>query len=166
MRSIQPARSYSSRDSVSSFEIINHETLKSDSNMTIPSHPKIGTKPVRSFAELTATIHPPDQEYDTAEKPWLPEPQKPYLLYNAKLVNPRAGVVHEGMSLHLAGGKVVKVAPTTSHDLIAEFRYREQQVEKIDSSAYFLCPGLIYCERFGLAWNHGLDANKIQVMFT
>jgi hypothetical protein len=117
--------------------------------MTIPSHPKIGTKPVKSFAELTATIYPLDPEYDIAEKPWLPGPQKPYLLYNAKLVDPRAGIVHEGMSLHLAGGKVVKVVPTTSHDLTAEFRYGEHQVEKIDASSYFLCPGLIDCECSG-----------------
>ncbi|CAH0034610.1 unnamed protein product [Clonostachys rhizophaga] len=70
------------------------------------------------------------------------------------LVDPRAGIVHEGMSLHLAGGKVVKVTPTTSHDFNADFRYGEQQVEKIDASSYFLCPGLIDC-RVHLMAVHG-----------
>jgi imidazolonepropionase-like amidohydrolase len=54
------------------------------------------------------------------------------------------------MSLHLAGGKVVKVAPTTPRDLSAEFICAGQKVEKIDASKYFVCPGLIDCE-----YSHG-----------
>jgi hypothetical protein len=99
-----------------------------------------------SFAELSTMVYPPDPDYNVAEKPWLPGAQKPYLIVNAKLVDPRAGVVHHDMTLQLAGGKVVRVAPTTQQELTAEFYCAGQRVERIDASRYFVCPGLIDCQ--------------------
>lgn len=92
-----------------------------------------------------STFYPPNPAYDITERPWLPGPQTPFVLLNAKLVDPRAGKVHYGMTLHLAGGKVVSVAPTTSKDLAAEFYHGEVIAQKIDASKYFICPGLIDC---------------------
>lgn len=136
-------------DSLSGYEFITHEGLISGSEDMVISrsaHSPTKAAPVRSFEELTAAVYPPNPTYDISEKPWLPGLQKPYLLLNANLVDPRSGVVHKGTSLHLAGGKIVKVAPTTSHDLNAEFTCAGQTVEKIDASQYFVCPGLIDCE--------------------
>jgi imidazolonepropionase-like amidohydrolase len=98
------------------------------------------------MAELKAAIYPPNPTYDISEKPWLPGPQKAYLLLNAKLVDPRAGVVHNNMTLQLAGGKIVRVSPTTAQDLAADFYCAGQKVEKIDASKYFVSPGLIDCK--------------------
>ncbi|KAL4972485.1 major facilitator superfamily domain-containing protein [Aspergillus desertorum] len=100
---------------------------------------------LETFPDLLSTLQAPDPTYDTAEKPWLPGPQKPYLIHNARLVDPRAGIVHKNMSLHLARGKVVKVAPTTEKDTTAEFHCGGQKVVKIDARGYFVCPGLIDC---------------------
>jgi hypothetical protein len=99
------------------------------------------------LAEI-ATMYPPNPNYNIAEKPWLPGPQTPFVLLNAKLVDPRAGKVNYGMTLHLAGGKVISVAPTTERDLVVDFYDGEKKAEKIDASKYFVCPGLIDCELF------------------
>lgn len=100
---------------------------------------------IKTLADLKATIYPPDPKYDIAEKPWLPGPQKPYLLLRANLVDPRAGVVHKNTTLQLAGGKIVRVGPTTDAEINGEFCCAGQKVEKIDASKYFVCPGLIDC---------------------
>lgn len=136
------------RTSDDSFEMIKHESplenfttdLKDDLNA-----PRATQSFVTSFSELQSTIYPPDPNYDIAEKPWLPGPQKPYMLVNAKLVDPRAGIVKKGMTLRLAGGKVLSVAPTSSNDLKADFMYAGQKVQKIDVKDFFVCPGLIDC---------------------
>lgn len=101
---------------------------------------------IKTLDELKATIYPPDPKYDIAEKPWLPGPQKPYLLLKANLVDTRAGVVHKNMTLQLAGGKIVRVGPTTDAEVNGEFCCAGQKVEKIDASKYFVCPGLIDCQ--------------------
>lgn len=101
---------------------------------------------IKTLDELKATIYPPNPKYDIAEKPWLPGPQKPYLLLKANLVDPRAGVVHKNMTLQLAGGKIVRVGPTTDAEVNREFCCAGQKVEKIDASKYFVCPGLIDCQ--------------------
>ncbi|KAL4937282.1 hypothetical protein BDV06DRAFT_215994 [Aspergillus oleicola] len=103
--------------------------------------------------------------YDIAEKPWLPGPQTPYLLLNAQLVDPRAGVVHKGMSLHLAGGKVLRIVPTTERDINAEFYCNGQRVVKIDAGGYFVCPGLIDCRSSFLELGGG-DSKTLHGAFT
>ncbi len=40
--------------------------------------------------------------YNIAEKPWLPKPHTPYVLINAKLVDPRRSKVLKNMTIHLA----------------------------------------------------------------
>ncbi|KAL3479133.1 hypothetical protein BJX99DRAFT_255909 [Aspergillus californicus] len=137
------------QDSVASFDFISYDEPIADYD-TLParlrsSNSNTDAHLVQTFEQLLTTVHAPNPTYDIAEKPWLPGPQTPYLLLNAKLVDPRAGVVHRNMSLHLAGGKVSKVAPTTPKDLNAEFFCNGQKVQKIDASRYFVCPGLIDC---------------------
>lgn len=142
-------RRQSSNDSLASFEFISNEPSANEDSETLSLRtkptPENELPPVRSLAELKATIYPPDPAYDISERPWLPGPQKAYMLVNAKLVDPRAGIVRSNTTLHLAGGKVVKVAPTTTKDLTGEFYCAGQKVEKIDASKYFICPGLIDC---------------------
>jgi hypothetical protein len=136
---------------VSSFEFISAEpTAEQESNVPVRSRATIDSAPVRSFAELTSTVYPPNPHYDISEKPWLPGPQKAYLLVNAKLVDPRAGVVHQNMTLQLAGGKIVRVSHTTAKELASEFYCAGQRVEKIDVGKYFICPGLIDCKLWAL----------------
>lgn len=108
-----------------------------------PSQPDV---PV-SIDEIKATVYPPNPNYDIAEKPWLPGPQTPYMLLNANLVDPRAGIVHRNTTIHLAGGKITKVAPTTPFDLADTFYLQgtSQKFTKIDASPYFVTPGLIDC---------------------
>lgn len=143
------ARSQKSRDSFASYEFISSDPAGDQERETLAirsmSTPSKESPPVRSLAELKATIYPPDPAYDISERPWLPGPQKAYMLVNAKLVDTRAGTVRSGSTLHLAGGKVVRVAPTTPRDLTGEFYCAGQKVEKIDASKYFVCPGLIDC---------------------
>ncbi|KAF3764081.1 hypothetical protein M406DRAFT_258812 [Cryphonectria parasitica EP155] len=131
------AAPWSRADSIaSSFELVSHDPAGED-EIALPHRtpPRGGSERfVSTFAELKANVYPPDPEYDISEKPWLPGPQKPYLILNANLVDPRAGVVHKNMTLQLAGGKILRVSPTTPAD-----------VEKIDASKYFVCPGLIDC---------------------
>lgn len=139
-----------SRDSFSGFEFISHSLDTEDNELntaTRQGHTASinNSSPIRSLADLKAAVYPPNPIYDISEKPWLPGPQKPYLLVNAKLIDPRAGVVRSNMSLQLAGGKIVRVSPTTANDLRADFYCGGQKVEKIDASKYFVCPGLIDC---------------------
>jgi hypothetical protein len=101
---------------------------------------------VNSFSDLQATIYPPDPDYNVAEKPWLPGPQTPYMLVNANLVDPRAGIVRKAMTLRLAGGEVLSVSATSANDLKADFIYMGRKVQKIDVKDFFVCPGLIDCE--------------------
>lgn len=142
-------RRQESRDSFASFEFVSREPVTSDEDEILSvktrSKPHDESPPVRSLAELRATIYPPDPAYDISERPWLPGPQKAYMLLNAKLVDPRAGTVRCNTTLHLAGGKVVKVAPTTPGDITGDFYCAGQKVAKIDASKYFVCPGLIDC---------------------
>ncbi|TVY82943.1 Uncharacterized protein LSUE1_G003143 [Lachnellula suecica] len=91
------------------------------------------------------TLYPPNPRYDIAEKPWLPGPQTPYVIFNAQLVDPRNSVVHEDVTLHLAGGKLVSVAPTTENDRVCEFTHGNVNAVKIDAKGYFVCPGFIDC---------------------
>lgn len=95
--------------------------------------------------EVDIRFSAPDPNMDISQKPWLPGPQTPYVLVNAKLVDPRASKVHMKTTLHLAGGKVVSIAPTSSRDLVATFYHGSVKAEKIDASEYFICPGLIDC---------------------
>jgi imidazolonepropionase-like amidohydrolase len=91
------------------------------------------------------TLYAPNPNYDIAERPWLPGPQIPYVLLDAKLVDPRNSKVHLNMTLHLAGGKVLSVAPTTLKDHSMDFYHGQVKAQKIDASKYFVCPGLIDC---------------------
>lgn len=137
----------SPRNSMSSFELVSRAPADPDETAVLLSNTTLSHgKPVNTFAELKATIYPPDPEYDISEKPWLPGPQKPYLLVKANLVDPRAGVIHKNMTLQLAGGKIVRVGPTTDAEVTGEFCCAGQKVEKIDASKYFVCPGLIDCQ--------------------
>lgn len=77
---------------------------------------------------------------------WLPGPQTPYVIYNANLVDPRHSQIYEYVTLHLAGGKVVDISPTTENDRICSFRHGGVEALKIDAEGYFVCPGLIDCE--------------------
>ncbi|KAL5040959.1 hypothetical protein BDW71DRAFT_201755 [Aspergillus fruticulosus] len=131
-------------DSISSIGFISHDETTPISN-TQSHYPAREETFVETFPDLLATLQAPDPTYDIAEKPWLPGPHKPYLILNARLVDPRAGIVHNKMSLHLARGKVVKVAPTTEKETTAEFHCGGQKVVKIDARGYFVCPGLIDC---------------------
>ncbi|KAH9226131.1 hypothetical protein K456DRAFT_1754952 [Colletotrichum gloeosporioides 23] len=115
-------RNYSQESNISRFEFVTLEESQRDSNQS---------------ASLS------DERKHNL--PWLPGPQTPFLLINANLVDPRAGIVHKGISLHLAGGKIIRVAPTTAHDLTAEFLCAGRKAQKIDASKYFVCPGLIDC---------------------
>lgn len=138
----------SSRNSISSFEFVCRDPANAEEATTplsIRTFPH-DMEPVNTLAELKATIYPPNPTYDISEKPWLPGPQKPYLLLKANLVDPRAGVVHKNMTLQLAGGKVVRVGPTTETEVNGDFYCAGQKVEKIDASKYFVCPGLIDCQ--------------------
>lgn len=135
---------------VSGFEFVEMATPRTSSDSLSPLFQHASTisdnhRQIQSLAELTATIYPPDPHYDISERPWLPGPQKAYMLLNAKLVDPRAGKVHYNMTLQLAGGKVVKVTPTSSKDKEGEFFYAGKPVIKINASKYFVCPGLIDC---------------------
>lgn len=142
-------RGQRSRDSFASYEFISSDPSGDEERETLSirskSTPADELPPVSSLAELKATIYPPDPAYDISERPWLPGQQKAYMLVNAKLVDPRSGSVRSNTTLHLAGGKVVRVAPTTPKDLTGEFYCAGQKVEKIDASKYFVCPGLIDC---------------------
>lgn len=136
-------------NSESGFEFITYDGSLCGEDRTVSSRsPQAGheRRLVNNFSDLKAAVYPPNPEYNIAEKPWLPGPQKPYLIFNAKVVDPRAGVVRENMSLHLAGGKIVKVVPTTAHDREADFYYTGRKVDKIDAGGYYVCPGLIDCE--------------------
>ncbi|KAF4879456.1 hypotheticall protein [Colletotrichum siamense] len=138
-------RKYSQESNISRFEFVTLEDLQHDSNQTASLGNERKHNLVQTLEELKSTIYPPNPSYDISEKPWLPGPQTPYLLTNANVVDPRAGVVHKGISLHLAGGKIIRVAPTTAHDLTAEFLCAGQKAQTIDASKYFVCPGLIDC---------------------
>ncbi|KAF4462955.1 amidohydrolase domain containing [Fusarium albosuccineum] len=94
-----------------------------------------------SFREPTNKMYAADPNYGISEKPWLPGLQTPYLIYNANLVDPRAGKIVEKMSLHLARGKVQKVAPTAEDEFMSDGR----EVIKVDAKDYYVCPGLIDC---------------------
>ncbi|KAJ4389657.1 hypothetical protein N0V93_007129 [Gnomoniopsis smithogilvyi] len=137
----------SPRDSMSTFELVSQNQASLDETAALLNKTRLsqGREAVSTFAELKATIYPPDPDYDISEKPWLPGPQKPYLLVGANLVDPRAGVVHKNMSLQLVGGKIVRVGRTTDAEENGEFCCAGQKVEKIDASKYFVCPGLIDC---------------------
>ncbi|KAK4549375.1 hypothetical protein LTR36_006372 [Oleoguttula mirabilis] len=102
-------------------------------------------KSIQTLSELRSTLYPPDPTYDISEKPWLPGPQKPYLIVSAKLIDPRAGIVHSPMTIQLAGGKVVRVVPTTAEHTTSDFFSGGQQAIKIDAEGYYVCPGLIDC---------------------
>jgi imidazolonepropionase-like amidohydrolase len=78
-------------------------------------------------------------------RPWLPGPQKPYVLINAKLVDPRTSTVLPKRTIHLAEGKIVHIKSTKQSDLVNEFYYGDVKAQKIDASDYFICPGLIDC---------------------
>ncbi|KAH8646125.1 hypothetical protein BX600DRAFT_555851 [Xylariales sp. PMI_506] len=137
-----------SLDSDCGFEFVSQDPVSPQDQLHLPIRTPTSScdrSPVRSLADLQAQIYPPNPKYDIAEKPWLPGPQKPYLLVNANLVDPRAGVVQRNTTLQLAGGKVVRVSPTTATDLKSDFYCAGQKVEKIDASKYFICPGLIDC---------------------
>lgn len=112
------------------------------------------------------TLYPPNPSYDIAEKPWLPGPQAPYVIFDAKLVDPRNSVIREGTTLHLAGGKVVSVSSTTENDRICEFRHGDVKAVKIDAKGYFVCPGLIDCRSpvGNCRWGTWTDFGK--VMYT
>ena len=135
------------RATESTFDFVAYEKT-TPAPVQLPKDSRFGHDYVSTFDDLRSRIYAPDPTYNIAEKPWLPGPQTPYLLLNAKLVDPRAGVVHESMSLHLAGGKVLKVAPTTERDLKSEYYCNGQRVVKIDAGGYFVCPGLIDCMFF------------------
>lgn len=140
-------RSGSVPNDISGFEFINiDESENHKCGINLQQRPRMGNSHVESFAELTATVYPPDPQYDISEKPWLPGPQKAYLLTNAKIVDPRAGVVRPNMTLQLAGGKIIRISLTTARDISSAVYYAGQKVEKIDASNYFVCPGLIDCE--------------------
>lgn len=115
-----------------------------------PSSPLNGANHtfVQSFDELRSAVYPPNPNYDIAEKPWLPGPQRPYLIVNARIIDPRAGKVHSDMSLQLAGGKILRVFPTIPAHLSEDFVCNGQKVVKIDAREFFVCPGLIDCELF------------------
>ncbi|KAJ0343243.1 hypothetical protein COL154_013464 [Colletotrichum chrysophilum] len=138
-------RKYSQESNISRFEFVTLEDFQHDSNQSASLGDEGKHNLMQTLEELKSTIYPPNPAYDISEKPWLPGPQTPYLLTNANLVDPRAGVVHKGISLHLAGGKIIRVAPTTARDLTAEFLCAGQKAQKIDASKYFVCPGLIDC---------------------
>jgi imidazolonepropionase-like amidohydrolase len=78
-------------------------------------------------------------------RPWLPGPQKPYVLINAKLVDPRNSKVHPNTTIHMAEGRILNVVPTKPSDFVNEFYQGDVKAEKIDASAYFISPGLIDC---------------------
>lgn len=105
------------------------------------------------------TLYPPNPRYDITEKPWLPGPQTPYVIFNAQLVDPRNSVVHKDVTLHLASGKLVSVAPTTKNDRVCEFTHGDVKAVKIDAKGYFVCPGLIDCEpqMFWLVLEHSAN---------
>ncbi|KAL4954221.1 amidohydrolase [Aspergillus filifer] len=132
------------RDTQSTFDFVAFDET-TPTPVQSPRDSRIDDNFVSTFNDLRVRIYAPDPNYNIAEKPWLPGPQTPYLLLSAKLVDPRAGVVHEGMSLHLAGGKVLKVAPTTERDLKSEYFCNGQRVVKINAGDHFVCPGLIDC---------------------
>lgn len=108
------------------------------------AQPRLQPQPEYEAVDIR-TLYPPDPHYDIAEKPWLPGPQTPYVIYNAQLVDPRNSVVHKNITLHLAGGKVVNVVPTTEHDRLCDYRHDDVKAVKIDAEGYFVCPGLIDC---------------------
>jgi len=114
-------------------------------NTVLPSHSKMIDDEEDYEKIEVETLYPPNPKYNIAEKPWLPGPQTPYVLLNANLIDPRASKVHKRMTLHLAGGKVVSVAPTTAKDLVADFYHGDVKAQKIDAGKYFVCPGLIDC---------------------
>jgi hypothetical protein len=91
------------------------------------------------------TLEPALPDYDISERPWLPGLQMPYVIFNAKLIDPRAGKVRENMTLHLAGGKIASVSPTTSRDHVLDFYHGKTKAMKIDAGGYYVCPGLIDC---------------------
>lgn len=137
----------STASNISGFEFINiDESDDHKCEINLQQRPRMGHSHVESFADLTATVYPPDPQYDISEKPWLPGPQKAYLLTNAKIVDPRAGVVRPNMTLQLAGGKIIRISPTTARDISSVVYHAGQKVERIDASDYFVCPGLIDCE--------------------
>jgi hypothetical protein len=98
-------------------------------------------------ADIEIDIYPPDPNYDVAERPWIPSRQTPYIIVNANLVCPRESKVHDRMTLHIADGKVHNVAVTVLNDLQTDFYFGEVKAVRIDASKYFICPGLIDCER-------------------
>lgn len=159
------ARRSGSRDSFSNFEFVSKDVMGDDIGiLSVGAESSLGERlsQVRTLAELKAAVYPPDPAYDISERPWLPGPQKAYMLVNAKVVDPRAGTVHPNMTLHLAGGKVMRVAPTTPKDLTSEFYCAGQQVTKINASKYFVCPGLIDCHVHLMAV-HGSAVSTLQM---
>lgn len=91
------------------------------------------------------TLHVPKPNYDISERPWLPGPQKPHVIINAQVVDPRNSVVHKSQTLHLAGGKIVSIQETTEQDRRLDFYHGEVKAVKVDAEGYFVCPGLIDC---------------------
>ncbi|KAF3061321.1 hypothetical protein GL218_03967 [Daldinia childiae] len=165
----QPCR-FPSAEPMDFFEFVNSPSSGSSScsvdetsSVLTPSQSDSGENFVHSFAELRSTIYPPNPDFDIAEKPWLPGPQQPYLLVNAKIVDPREGKVHEGMSLQLVGGKIVRISPTTPAHLAGDLIFNGKRVVRIDAGDYYVCPGLIDCHVHLMAV-HG--SNTLQGAFT
>ena len=111
--------------------------------MAINSHSNISVE--CKEVDIT-TLYPPDARYDISERPWLPGSQKPFVFVNANIVDPRASKIQKGVTLHIAGGHIVSVEPTTPKDEVGEFFFGSTKAQKVDASRFFICPGLIDCQ--------------------
>jgi imidazolonepropionase-like amidohydrolase len=81
--------------------------------------------------------------YERMIKPWKPSSPKSFIFTNANLVDPVAGLVHEGVTLKLAGGLVedVQFHATTETELSSN----SESAIILDLQGKYLCPGLFDC---------------------
>jgi hypothetical protein len=106
------------------------DSLRRGFNSQGPSSPGAGVSDSNiNFTEseedqyVNINFYPPNLIYNIAEKPWLPKPHTPYVLVNAKLVDPRRSKVLKNMTIHLAKGRVQSMAPTAPTNIDGDFRY-------------------------------------------
>ncbi|GJN88190.1 hypothetical protein Rhopal_001155-T1 [Rhodotorula paludigena] len=77
-----------------------------------------------------------------ALKPWVAAPSAGFLFTNARVVDPAAGALLDGLhTVVVKGGKVTHVYPVDEPDLLAEAE--EPALKKVDLDGRYLSPGLI-----------------------
>jgi imidazolonepropionase-like amidohydrolase len=74
----------------------------------------------------------------TDVKPWTRPGAKPYILYNANVVDVAAGTTHKSQTVRIANGKITSITPSTP-----SIPATEPGVTTIDCTNLYLSPGLI-----------------------